>query len=86
MCHLNHLQEREPRCIYIETSKKMIGKECEKVQIYLPYEGVSRIHALVYKDVEKTPDTSDHTSFAVWMMLLAVGGCAIAFGGKRRYI
>ena len=43
-------------------------------------------YALVYKDVEKTPDTSDHTSFAVWMMLLAVGGCAIAFGGKRRYI
>ena len=43
-------------------------------------------YALVYKDVEKTPDTSDHTSFALWMMLLAVGGCAIVYGGKRRYI
>lgn len=43
-------------------------------------------YALVYKDVAKTPDTSDHTSFALWMMLLAVGGCAIVYGGKRRYI
>ena len=39
-------------------------------------------YALVYKDVAKTPATSDSTSIALWMMLLAVGGCAIALGTK----
>jgi len=39
-------------------------------------------YALVYKDVAKTPGTSDSTSIALWMMLLAVGGCAIVLGRK----
>lgn len=43
-------------------------------------------YALVYKDIVKTPDTGDNTAFAAWMILLAVGGCAIVYGVKRRYI
>ena len=41
-------------------------------------------YALVYKDVAKTPGTSDSTSIALWMMLLAVGGCAIVLGTKTK--
>lgn len=32
------------------------------------------------------PETGDSTTFAVWMMLLVVGGCAIAYGVKRKCI
>ena len=39
-------------------------------------------YALVYKDVAKVPQTGDSTSVAVWMMLLAVGGCAILLSKK----
>lgn len=43
-------------------------------------------YALVYKDVAKVPQTGDNTSFVVWMMLLAVGGCAVAFGTKKKTV
>lgn len=39
-------------------------------------------YALAYKDVAKVPQTGDSTSVAVWMMLLAVGGCAILLSKK----
>lgn len=59
-------------------------------------------YALVYKDVPKTPvsetpdtetpdteipDTGDHTFLFAWLVLLAIGGCAITFGlkTKRQY-
>lgn len=41
-------------------------------------------YALVYKDVAKVPQTGDSTSVAVWMMLLAVGGCAILLSKKAK--
>ncbi|MBR3771727.1 MAG: hypothetical protein IKL07_05610, partial [Clostridium sp.] len=42
-------------------------------------------YALVYKDVVKVPNTGDDATIFVWMMLLAVGGCTIAYGMKRRH-
>lgn len=56
-------------------------------------------YALVYKDVPKTPvsetpdteipdteipDTGDHTFLFAWLVLLAIGGCAITFGLKTK--
>ena len=39
-------------------------------------------YVIAYKDVAKVPQTGDSTSVAVWMMLLAVGGCAILLSKK----
>jgi len=43
-------------------------------------------YALVYKDVAKVPQTGDNTSVMVWVMLLAVGGCAVAYGTKKKVV
>lgn len=47
---LYNLQEREPKYIYINDAPKIIGKDSEKAQIVVGYEGVSRLHALVIKE------------------------------------
>lgn len=47
---LYSLQEREPKYIYIDETSKLIGKDSEKVQIVLGYEGISRLHAIVVKE------------------------------------
>lgn len=41
-------------------------------------------YALVYKDVEKVPATGDDTSIMIWLLLLAVGGCAITYALKSK--
>lgn len=41
-------------------------------------------YVIAYKDVAKVPQTADSTSVAVWMMLLAVGGCAITLASKLK--
>lgn len=41
-------------------------------------------YALVYRDVEIVPTTSDNTSVVVWMLLLTVGVGAITFSTKRK--
>ena len=46
---LYSLQNTEPQCIYINDSRKLIGKDSEKAQVVLEHDGVSRVHALVYK-------------------------------------
>lgn len=43
-------------------------------------------YALVYKDVAKVPQTGDNTSVMVWVMLLAVGGCAVAYGTRKKVV
>ena len=47
---LYSLQEREPKYIYINEKQKIIGKDPEKVQIIIEYEGISRLHAIVVKE------------------------------------
>ena len=47
---LYNLQNCEPQYIYIGENRKIIGKDPEKAQIQLVSEGVSRVHAMVYKD------------------------------------
>ncbi len=46
---LYNLQNEEPRYIYIEEIGKLIGKDSQKVQVCIPHEGVSRVHALVVR-------------------------------------
>ena len=41
-------------------------------------------YVIAYKDVAKIPQTGDSTSIATWMMLLAVGGCAITLASKLK--
>ncbi len=47
---LYSLQEREPKYIYINETQKIIGKDSEKAQIIIEYEGISRLHAIVVKE------------------------------------
>lgn len=47
---LYSLQEREPKYIYINETIKIIGKDSEKAQIVIGYEGISRLHAIVVKE------------------------------------
>lgn len=47
---LYSLQEKEPKCIYISEEPQIIGKDTEKVQIVIRYEGISRLHAIVVKE------------------------------------
>lgn len=41
-------------------------------------------YVIAYKDVSKVPETRDETSYLVWFMLLAVGGCAITLASKLK--
>lgn len=50
---LYNLQGCEPKCIRIEDTKKIIGKDSERVQIQIEEEGISRVHALVVKEGEE---------------------------------
>ena len=47
---LYSLQEREPKYIYINNTPKIIGKDSERAQIIISYDGISRLHALVVKE------------------------------------
>ena len=41
---------REPKYIYINNTPKIIGKDSERAQIIISYDGISRLHALVVKE------------------------------------
>ncbi len=47
---LYNLQNCEPQYIYASSIRKIIGKDPERVQIQLTQEGVSRIHAMIYRE------------------------------------
>ncbi len=47
---LYNLQNLEPQYIYISDSRKIIGKDSEKAHIQLVSEGISRVHAMVYRE------------------------------------
>lgn len=49
---LYNLQGYEPKCIHIDDTKKIIGKDSERAQIQIKQEGISRVHALVVKEGE----------------------------------
>lgn len=49
---LYNLQGCEPQYIYIGATRKIIGKDAQKVQVHMDADGVSRIHAMVVRDGE----------------------------------
>lgn len=50
---LINLQKGEPQNIYINDIRKIIGKDCNKAQVIIDCEGISRMHALIYRLEEK---------------------------------
>ena len=85
---LYNLQNIEPKFIYFGDVKKIIGKDSGRVQVCIPHESVSRVHALMVKENETCIIEDLNSTNGTWVngqALVPRTPCILKEGDKVRF-